>query len=312
MEKVASIQAGREPFLKRTKLKHTWPLHLMMLPPMAMIILFSYVPLVGIVIAFQDFIPTKGFWGSEWIGFENFQYLFSLPRIWQIIGNTFTISIAKIITTIGTSLIFALLISEIANKFINKFSQSIILFPWFISWAILGNIFKDTFALEGIVNQIIVLFGGKPAFFFGDNSLFRALLIGSNVWKDMGYNMVIFLTAIAGIDLTLYEAATIDGANKFQQKLHVTLPSITPMILLLVTLALGGILNAGFEQILVLYNNAVLETSEVLDTYIYRLGFYDAQYALSTAAGLFKSLVGCVCLCTSYYLAHKMAGYRIF
>ena len=296
----------------RASFRQNVPLHVMMLGPVLMLLLFSYVPMLGIVIAFQDFIPTKGFFGSEWINWENFTYLFSLPRIWQIIGNTLTISIIKIITTIGVSVIFALLVSEIRSKTLNKLSQSVILFPWFISWVILGNIFKDVFSLDGVVNQGIMALTGKSLFFFGDNGLFRGLIIGTNIWKDMGYNMVILLTAIAGIDPTLYEAATIDGANKFQQKMQITLPSIMPMIILLVTLALGGILNAGFEQILVLYNNAVLESAEVLDTYIYKLGFYDAQYALSTAAGLFKSLVGTVCLCLSYGLAYKLAGYRIF
>ena len=307
-----NVAAPRRTLLERSKIRQSWPLHLMMLPPMLMILLFSYVPMVGIVIAFQDFIPTKGFFGSEWIGWENFEYLFTLPNIGQIISNTLSISVWKIVTTIGASIIFALLISEVRSKFLNKVSQSVILFPWFISWVILGNIFKDAFALDGIVNQMIEGLGFDEVFFFGDNGLFRTLLIGTNVWKDLGYNMVILLTAIAGIDPTLYEAATIDGANRFQQKLHVTIPSIMPMIVLLFTLALGGILNAGFEQVLVLYNNAVLDTSEILDTYIYKLSFYDAQHSLATAAGLFKSLVGCVCLCTSYFLANRLAGYRIF
>lgn len=287
-------------------------MHLMMLGPMFMIILFAYVPMVGIVIAFQDYIPTKGFFGSEWINFENFEYMFMLPDIWQIIGNTLIISVLKIVTTIGASIIFALLISEIKSKTLNKVSQSVILFPWFISWVILGNIFKDAFGLNGMVNQLIKSLGGNEVFFFGENGLFRGLLIGTNIWKDLGYNMVILLTAISGIDPTLYEAATIDGANKFQQKMKITLPSIMPMIILLLTLALGGILNAGFEQVLVLYNNAVLDSSEILDTYIFKISYYESQHSLGTAVGLFKSLVGTVCLCTSYYLANKLAGYRIF
>lgn len=309
---VRNAAAPRRSLLARSKIKETWPMHLMMLGPMFMIILFAYVPMVGIVIAFQDYIPTKGFFGSEWINFENFEYMFMLPDIWQIIGNTLIISVLKIVTTIGASIIFALLISEIKSKTLNKVSQSVILFPWFISWVILGNIFKDAFGLNGMVNQLIKSLGGNEVFFFGENGLFRGLLIGTNIWKDLGYNMVILLTAISGIDPTLYEAATIDGANKFQQKMKITLPSIMPMIILLLTLALGGILNAGFEQVLVLYNNAVLDSSEILDTYIFKISYYESQHSLGTAVGLFKSLVGTVCLCTSYYLANKLAGYRIF
>lgn len=303
---------SRRSLLKRSKITQTWPLHLMMLAPMFMILLFSYVPMVGVVIAFQDYIPTKGFFGSEWIAWENFEYLFTLPNIWKIIQNTLSISVLKILTTISASIIFALLISEVRSKALNKISQSVILFPWFISWVILGNIFKDAFALNGVVNQLIESLGFSKIFFFGENGLFRGLLIGTNIWKDLGYNMVILLTAIAGIDPSLYEAAAIDGANHFQQKIHITIPGIMPMIVLLFTLALGGILNAGFEQVLVMYNNAVLDTSEILDTYIYKLSFYDAQHSLAAAAGLFKSLVGCVCLCSSYYLANRLAGYRIF
>ncbi|MBQ4074104.1 MAG: sugar ABC transporter permease [Clostridia bacterium] len=309
---IRSAAAPRRSLLARSKIRETWPMHLMMLGPVIMIFIFAYVPMVGIVIAFQDYIPTKGFFGSEWINFENFEYMFMLPDIWQIIGNTLIISVLKIVTTIGASIIFALLISEVKSKTLNKVSQSVILFPWFISWVILGNIFKDAFGLNGMVNQLIKSLGGNEVFFFGENGLFRGLLIGTNIWKDLGYNMVILLTAISGIDPTLYEAATIDGANKFQQKLKITLPSIMPMIVLLFTLALGGILNAGFEQVLVLYNNAVLDSSEILDTYIFKISYYESQHSLGTAVGLFKSVVGTICLCTSYFLANKLAGYRIF
>jgi len=284
----------------------------MMLPPVIMLLIFSYIPMAGIVIAFQDFIPTKGFFGSDWIGLENFQYLFMLPNFGQIVLNTLTIAIEKIVTAIGFGLLFALLISEIGNRAINKLSQSLILFPWFISWVILGNVFLDVLSLDGSVNAIINALGGESVFFMGNNGWFRFILIFTNTWKDMGYNMVIFLTAIAGINPMLYEAAKIDGAGKLRQAIHVTMPSILPSVILLVTLALGGVLNAGFDQIFVMYNSAVIDTSEIIDTYIYKLGFYDAQYALSTAAGLFKSVVGCVCLSLSYYLAHRWANYRIF
>ncbi len=294
------------------RFNRTWPLHLMMLPPVIMLLIFAYVPMVGIVIAFQDFIPTRGFFGSEWIGWENFEYLFMLPDFGQIVWNTLTIAVEKIVTAIGCGLLFSLLISEINNRLINKVSQSLILFPWFISWVILGNVFQDVLSLDGAANSVIKALGGNSVFFMGDNGWFRFVLIFTNMWKDMGYNMVIFLTAIAGIDPGLYEAATIDGAGKFRQAISITLPSINPTIILLVTLALGGVLNAGFDQIYVLYNNAVIDTSEIIDTYIYKLGFYDAQYALSTAAGLFKSVVGCVCLSLSYYLANRLANYRIF
>ena len=293
------IVAPRKSLLTRSKIKETWPMHLMMLGPIFMIILFSYVPMVGIVIAFQDYIPTKGFFGSEWLGWENFDYLFTLPDIWQIIGNTLTISVIKIITTIGASIIFALLISEVKSKTLNKLSQSVILFPWFISWAILGNIFKDAFSLNGAVNQVIMALGGEQVFFFGDNQLFRSLLIGTNIWKDLGYNMVILLTAISGIDPTLYEAATIDGANRFQRIWYITLPGMINMIAIQFVLRVGAVMEGGFDQVFNLYTAPVYETGDIIDTYIYRLSFVKStgiNLGFTTAVGLFKNVINFILL----------------
>lgn len=310
-------QTHKNPFMhrfyKKAKLNLTWPLHVMMIPPIIMLVIFCYVPMVGIIIAFQDFMPTKGFFGSPWIGLERFEYLFLIPDIKDVIRNTLTISVEKIITAISCGLLFALLLNEIKNKLLNRFFQATMLFPWFISWVILGNIFLDVFSTNGAANDIITtIFGVESIPFLRNNTWFRIMLIGTNMWKDMGYNMVIFSAVISGIDPNLYEAAIIDGANKFKQCIHVTLPSLKPTIILLLTLALGGVLSAGFDQILVMYNSNVMDTADIIDTYIYRLGLLDAQYSLATAVGLFKSVVGLICIGASYYLAKRFANYRIF
>ena len=298
--------------VEKTKIKKTWPLWLMMLIPIGLLILFHYVPMAGLKMAFVRFNPTRGIWGSPSVGFKNFDKLFSAKKFWTILKNTLTISSEKIIANLGFSLFFALLLTEIRSKKASKLFQAMILFPWFVSWIILSTIFLSTFALDGVVNNILVTLGLERISFFIDNSAFHFLLIITDAWKGMGYNMVIFITAIYGIDAGLYEAAIVDGANKFQQKIHITIPCIMPMIVLRLILSLGGILNAGSDQILVLYNSAVYDTAEIIDTYVYKLGIESAQYPLGTAVGMFKSVVGGILIVFSTWLAGRLTNYRIF
>lgn len=299
--------------LNISKFNQTWQLHLMLFPAMIVIVIFSYIPMIGVVMAFQDFMPTKGFFGSEWVGLSHFKYLTKLPDVSIVVRNTLIIAIFKIVLTLLVALIFALLVNEVRNKFFYRATQTILLFPYFLSWVILGGIFIDILSRNGAINTILNnIIDVEPIFFLGDPKWFRLIVIVSHIWKDMGYTMVIFLAAITAIDPSLYESAKIDGANKWQQTTHITLPGITPMIVLLATLALGGILNAGFDQIFVLYNPLVYETGDIIDTYVYRLGFISAQYSLATAVGLFKSIVGFFLIVLSYWLAGKYANYRIF
>jgi putative aldouronate transport system permease protein len=303
----------KENFLKKTKLRTVWQLHLLLIPAVVLVIIFSYIPMAGIVIAFQDFMPGRGFFGSPWVGLERFQYLFMLPDMFQVLRNTVLISVLKIITTLSFSLIMALLLNEVARQGFKRLTQTVFLFPFFLSWVILGGIFVDVFSMQSGLNKFITfIFKNQPVFFLGDGGWFRAVLVLTNMWKDMGYNMVIFLAALTSVDPSLYESATIDGANRVQQLFYITLPSITPIAALLAILAIGGILNAGFDQIFVMYNPLVYNVSDIIDTYVYRLGFVSAQYSLATAAGLFKSVIGLFFLLISYRLAEKYAGYRLF
>lgn len=285
----------------------------MMLPAVVMLILFNYIPMYGIVISFQDYMPVFGFTGSPWVGLKWFRYLLDMPDFIQITVNTLLIAIGKIICTTGFSIFFALLLNEIDRKRFKKIVQTAVYLPHFFSWVIIGGIFVDLLSLDGLINQFLLLIGfEEPVFFLADNSLFRETMVALEVWKSFGWGAIIYLAAISNINPNLYESSSIDGANRFQQALYITIPSITPTIVLLATLSLGNVLNAGFEQIFVLYNEVVYESGDIIDTFVYRMGLVNAQFSLSTAVGLAKSVVSFVLIAFSYRLAYRYANYRIF
>jgi putative aldouronate transport system permease protein len=294
------------------KIKQTWQLHLMMLPILILLGIFCYVPMVGIVISFQDYLPTKGFFGSSWVGLYNYKFLFSLRDFIQIIRNTLVLSGSKIVLGLVVSILFAILLSESNLRRTKNVVQTFVFLPYFISWVILGGIFVDIFSLDGGINQIIQIFGLKPIMFLGHPAWFVGVAVITDVWKVFGYNMIVFYAAIMGIDISLYESATIDGAGRLRQVFSITIPCITPMIVVMGMLSLGNILNAGFDQIFNMYNPLVYKTADILDTYIYRMGLISGQYSFAAAVGLFKSLVSMVLIVTGNWMANRFAGYRIF
>jgi putative aldouronate transport system permease protein len=298
--------------MSRTKIKHTWPLHILMIPGIVLLIVFAYGPMVGLVIAFQDYYPTRGFFGSDWIGFDHFVYLAALPDVKEVVYNTLFISVIKIITTLTASVIVSLLLNELRLKYLKRFTETVLLFPYFVSWVIISSVLIDVFGRQGIVNNIIHSVGIDRIFFLGEPNWFLVLLFTSNMWKECGYLIIIILAALTSIDAQLYESAMIDGANRWKQTLHITIPGITPIVILLTTLSLGGILSGGFDQIFTMYNPLVYAVSDIIDTYVYRLGILSAQYSLATAAGLFKSVIGFMLIWLSYRMAEKYANYRIF
>ena len=262
---------------------------LMVLPGYIWLFMFSIVPMVGIVMAFQDYNPSKGWFGSPWVGMKWFKYLTVIPDAKRALVNTLIIAIAKVILNIIIPLVFALLLNEVKNMKFKKTVQTIVYLPHFVSWVILANIITNI--LPGI---------------------FRQLLIGTDVWKEFGYNAVIYLAALTGISPSLYEAAAIDGASRWKRVWHITIPGLVPTIVLLTTLAMGNVLNAGFDQVFNMYNQLVIETGDIIDTYVYRVGITNMQFSLATAAGLFKSVVSFVLVVTSYVCAYKFADYKIF
>ncbi|MFE5320592.1 ABC transporter permease [Paenibacillus sp. NPDC056579] len=290
-----------------------WPLHLMFLPGAILLLVYHYWPFVGFIIAFQDFIPAKGMFHSKWVGLDNFSYLLSLPNFYQVIWNTIYISVMKVIAGQLFPIVIAIMLNEVRIRFIKRSVQTLIYLPHFMSWVILGGIMIDVLSpTKGIVNQFLTMLGLEPVYFLGEPKLFPYVLVGSDLWKDFGFSTIVYLAALTSINPNLYEAAVMDGAGRWKQTWHITLPGMSPIIILMATLSLGQILNAGFEQVFNLYSPTVYETGDIIDTMVYRIGLVQAQYALATAVGLFKSVVSLVLISVSYYLAYRFANYRIF
>lgn len=298
----------------KKKIMRELPLHVMMLPGVVALFIFSYIPLYGIFIAFQNFNAAKGlFGGNEWIGLENFRYVFSLPNTGKVFANTLTIAVAKIIIGTIVPIVVALLLNECRSVLTKRTIQTAIYFPYFISWIILGGILTDILSpSDGIVNQFIMMLGGEPIYFLGDNNVFQGTLVVSDVWRNFGYNSVVYLAAITGIDMALYEAASIDGANRWQQTWHVTLPGMATIVILMVILNLGNLLNAGFDQVFNMYSVQVYESGDIIDTMVYRMGLEQAKFGPSTAVGLLKSVVSFILISTAYLIAYKKFDYKVF
>jgi putative aldouronate transport system permease protein len=289
------------------------PLHLMLLLPLALIIVFHYGPMIGLWIAFEQFAPNKGILRSPYVGMDNFNYLFNLPDTGQVILNTFVIASLKIVMGLVVPILLALLLNEIRVSLVKRSIQTLIYLPYFMSWVLLGGILIDILSQStGIVNGVIKALGFKPIFFLGDPAWFRFTVVVSDLWKESGFNTIVFLAAITGANPALYEAATLDGANRWRQTLSVTFPVMLPVIILVATLNMGSVLNAGFDQIFNIYSPQVYSTGDILDTFVYRLGMVDTQYGVATAVGLFKSSVSLLFIGSSYYLAYRLVNYRIF
>jgi putative aldouronate transport system permease protein len=276
------------------------------------VLIFSYWPMLGVVMAFEKFIPTKGIFGSDWVGLKNFRYVYDLPDIWIILRNTVFIAFMKIAAGLAVPITFALLLNEVMRERIKRTIQTLIYLPHFLSWVILGGVLIDVLSLKGILNQFLGLFGVDPIYFLGSNSWFPYVLVATDVWKEFGFGTIVYLAALTSINPSLYEAAVVDGANRWKQTVHITIPGIMPIVMLMLTLSLGSVLNAGFDQVFNLYSPQVYQSGDIIDTFVYRIGLIDAQYSVATAVGLFKSLVSLLFIAVSYALAYRIAGYRIF
>lgn len=293
------------------KFKKQWQYHLMLLPGVILIFVFSYIPLYGLIIAFEKYNPGMGF-SSPWVGLDNFKYLFSQPTFVRTIWNTFYIAIFKLIGGIVVPVFFALLLNELVSNKLRRTFQTLIYIPNFLSWVIMAGVLMDLLAKNGAFNQLLSAVGLPTIDFLSSPKVFPWTMIISDIWKGFGFGTVVYLAALTSIDPGLYESAILDGATRWQQIRYITLPLLMPTIILMTVLALGSVLNAGFDQIYNLYSPVVYQTGDIIDTYVYRLGIKQAQYSVGAAIGLFKSLVSCVLVSASYVLADKLAGYRIF
>ncbi|WP_374987723.1 ABC transporter permease [Paenibacillus sp. R14(2021)] len=286
--------------------------HVMLIPGIALLILFSIIPMFGALIAFQDFKIGLGIWKSPWVGLDNFKYMFELPDSKRIFINTLILATSKIAANLVIPLVFAIMLNELRKQKFKRIIQTIVYLPHFLSWVILAGVISDLLLLDGPVNRLATALGYEPVMFLVSNKWFPSIIISTDVWKEFGFNAIIYLAALAGVNPSLFEAAEMDGATRIQQIWHVTLPSLRPTIVLLATLAIGNVLNAGFDQILNMYSPLVYESGDVIDTYVYRAGILDGQYGLATAVGLLKSAIAFVLIMMSYHLASRFANYRIF
>jgi len=296
------------------RFKREWPLHMLILPAFIVTAIFSYGPMYGLIMAFQNFSPVFGFSGSPFVGLENFRWLFSQEAFVRTITNTFFISIMKIVLGTAASILFALLLNEIRISFCKRFFQTVVYIPNFISWVILAGIMHTILASDGILNNLLQTIGLSGVPFLSDPSIFPWTMIWSDVWKTFGFGTVVYLATITSIDPELYESAVVDGASKFRQIRSITLPLMGPIIVLMVTLALGSVLNAGFDQIYNLYSPVVYSTGDIIDTYLFRLAFGrgGGMFARAAAVGLMRSVVSAVLMSISLFFAYKVANYKIF
>ena len=294
----------------KRKLRANWDIYLMALPGIAFLIMFSYLPMYGVIIAFKKYRLADGIWGSPWIGMANFErltYSFEFKRAFR---NTLIISWLKMILGLPVPIIFALMLNEIRIPIYKRICQTISYIPHFISWVVVAGIFIDFLSPStGMVNTALQLFGVEPIYFMASETWIRPVVIFTDIWKDFGWGTIVYLAAITGVDSQLYEAASIDGAGRWRQTLHVTLPAIRNTFIVVLIMRLGNTMTgANFEQIFMMNSSPVLEQIDIIDTYIYRASFNSLDFSFTTAAGLFSSIIGCTLLVTSNYVVKKLGG----
>lgn len=308
----SSSDKGAEKKRRKGFRSGSWQLYVMIAVPVAFIILFCYVPMAGIRLAFVDkFYVKKGIWGSPWGGLKWFREMMLIPDIWRVIGNTLWIACLKVFIGFPIPVIVSLLLNEVHSKWQKKTIQTLIYLPYFLSWVVLGNIIFQLFGSQGAVTLVLANLGIKLDIFTNGNQ-FVTMIVASDLWKGFGFSTVVYLASLTNIDRGLYEAAEIDGAGKFKQTLHITVPGIMPIVMLNAILNLGNVLNAGFEQILVLYNPFVYDKAEIIDTIVYKMGILQNQEELSTAIGLTKGVVNAVLVISVNLVSTKVTDYRVF
>lgn len=276
----------------RTKAWKSRYLLLLLLPTLIWYAVFMYAPMYGLQIAFKDFVPRMGIAGSQWVGFKHFISFFRSEYFLRLIGNTLGISLYSIVVGFPIPIILALLMNEVGNKYFQKGVQTIAYLPHFISAVVVVSIINSVLSpSSGLLNQIIVFFGGDPIFFMADPKYFKTVYVLSDIWQSAGYNSIVYLAALTSIDPSLYEAATVDGASKWNKLIHITLPSILPTIMIMLILRMGTMFSVGYEKIMLMYNEATYETADVISTYLYRRAFKSGDYSFSAAVGLFNSVI---------------------
>ena len=307
-ERLRGKRGGVLRYLNRNKYYY-----LLLLPAVIYFLIFHYVPMYGVIISFKDFNFRKGILGSEWVGLENFKYMFNLSDFYRVFTNSLALSFLRLIFVFPISIIFALMVNEIGNRHYKKICQTAIYLPHFISWVVLGGIMVNFLSPTwGVINKLLGSLGVEPIFFLGKEQYFRPLVVFSSIWKEAGWGTILYLAAITGTDQELYEAAAVDGASRWQRLIHITVPGIKTTIVLTLILQMGNIMSNGFEQIYTLQNSQNLSVSDVFETYTYRIGVMGGRFSFATTVGFFASVISLIFLVTTNYISKKMGEESIW
>ncbi|WP_282940552.1 ABC transporter permease subunit [Paenibacillus sp. RC67] len=298
--------------MMRADWRRHWTIYLMALPVIAYYVIFHYGPMYGLQIAFKDFQPAKGIWGSPWVGFKHFESFFNGIYFWRLIKNTILINVYELLFSFPAAILLALLLNEIRSSLFKRFVQTVSYLPHFISIVVLAGMMIDFLGRTGLINQILGSFGIEPIDFLKEAGWFRFLFVSSGIWQGIGWGSIIYLAAITAIDPTLYEAARIDGAGRWKQTLHVTLPGIMPTIAILFILQMGNMLSVGSEKVLLLYNPLTYSTADVISTYVYRKGVLEASYSFTAAVGLFNSVVSFILIVAANNVIKRLSENKLW
>ncbi len=285
----------------------------MMIPVVVFFVVFSYIPMYGIVLAFKDFRPSRGILGSEWVGWEHIEFMFTaMPEFMRAVKNTIVISLLKLLFCFPAPIILALFLNEIGSKSYKKTIQTAVYFPNFISWVIFGTIVYQVFGIDGLINNVRIAMGLDPVSYMHDSSNFYPILIAVTIIKEAGWGTIIYMSSISAISPELYEAAKVDGAGRFRSMWYITLPSILPVITIMLLLQIGNIMNVGFDPIFNLYNRSIYDVADVIDTYVYRIGLSEGNFEIGTAVGLFKTIINFMLIVGANFIAKRINGYGLY
>lgn len=294
--------------IKLKKILSNYQLYLFLLPALIYFIVFHYVPMYGVLIAFKDFVATKGIMGSPWVGFKHFERFFDSYQFWSLIKNTLGLSVTQLIVGFPLPIFLALMLNQIRSEKYKRFVQTVVYAPHFISVVVLAGMIYVFFSNNGLINNLILIFGGDPISFMAKPEWFKPLYIASGVWQETGWAAIIYLAALAGVSPELHEAAVMDGANKWQRIFHVDIPAIMPTAVILLILSVGNIMNIGFEKAYLLQTPMNQPAAEIIPTYVYKMGLQQAQYSFAAAVGLFNSVINLVLLVAVNKFAKKLSG----
>ena len=297
----------KKPIGWKSHFKRYWPYYVMMLPGIAYLILFKYIPMLGSVIAFKDYSVYKGIWASEWVGLANFKKLFAYSDFYRILRNTIILGLLKTFLTFPIPVLLSLMLNELRNQKVKKGVQTIICIPYFLSWVVVGGLVFDICGVGGLFNNVRSALGMNTLLVMQKESWFRPIYVLSTIWKESGWGTVVYLAAISGIDPSLYESASIDGASRLQKIRYITFPLLVPTVLTLLLLNIGNFLTLGFDQVYNLYTPMTYSVADIFDTYVFRVGIQQAQYSFATAVGLFQSVVGLIMVVTFNKIANKVS-----